>query len=315
MNIYLNEQSADPVSPPAAQVASCSVDAHADASAQQTDGEIMQLLNAYAKTAERLQSTHEALTSQVDRLRNELASANVEMQRSRRLAALGEMAAGIAHEIRNPLGAMQLYAQALCDDLADRPDHQQLAQHVLAGVRNVNAIVTDVLNFARELKMRITEQPIAPILQQAVATVQPMMDQHQVTLACPALEDDDIFWHVDGTLLNQAIVNLMRNAVQAMPDGGEITVELVTREQDLEITIADTGPGIDAEAIDRIFNPFFTTRETGTGLGLAIVHRIVDAHGGTISVDNDPAAGARFVLSFPHRPQQTQTQQPVEQQI
>jgi signal transduction histidine kinase len=300
--------------------------------------ELAEIIRAYNEVTERLQKSHEHLQAEVVRLREELASTNAQLQRSKRLSALGEMAAGIAHEIRNPLGAIQLYANMASDDLSgESPDVMPAKENlhkIASAVRGLNGIVNDVLSFARELEP--TPQPIdiSNQFDKALQTQGPGIEQVGVTVEREDQQRAEVPpLQADETLLQQALVNLIRNAVDAMrehADGGNgdeavseaeaegtaateasgvgtreqgqprLILDAAPDEHGVTLTVRDTGPGIAEADIDRIFNPFFTTRGTGTGLGLAIVHRIVDAHGGTVSVHND--GGAVFQLSLPTQP-------------
>jgi signal transduction histidine kinase len=270
--------------------------------------ELFRIIESYNQVSQKLQQTHETLTSEVCRLQTELASANVELQRTKRLAAMGEMAAGIAHEVRNPLASIQLYATILQKDLADRPQQQDVARKIGAAVRGLDAVVGDVLSFARELKLKRDEVPAAAIFDRAVESLRPMIETARVVVKIQ-LEDDEIAVSCDRDAIHQAMTNLVRNAVEAMERGGTLTLIAERDSGGVRICVKDTGPGISDESIDRIFNPFFTTRATGTGLGLAIVHRIVDAHGGAIAVHNDSArGGAVFTLTLPsHEPHALQS--------
>lgn len=259
--------------------------------------ELAQIIGAYNAVTDRLQQSHEMLTSEVRRLSVELASANTALERSRRLAALGEMAAGIAHEIRNPLAAIQLYAEMLESDLSDMPEQYDVIQRITSAVRGLNGIVTDVLQFARELRLRPVVAPAREVLTCAVDAMLPVIAEADVEVEFE-IDDESIEVHHDRDMLHRALVNLIRNAAEAMDKGGTLTLTATGDAQSCQLTVRDTGPGISHDAIDRIFNPFFTTRPTGTGLGLAIVHRVVDAHGGSIAVHNDH--GAVFTLTLPH---------------
>jgi two-component system sensor histidine kinase HydH len=266
--------------------------------------DLLEIIQAYNEVTLKLQDSHETLTAEVQRLQEQLASANAALQRSKRLAALGEMAAGIAHEIRNPLASIQLYAKMLDTDLADRPEQQSIAVKIASAVRGLNAIVTDVLSFAREMKVRLVEGSAQEMLERAAETVKPLIDAAAIQIVYHT-RPADLLIRYDVDLMHQAMVNLVRNAAQAMDKGGVLTLSAIRqRNGSVHITVRDTGPGISEQDIDRIFNPFFTTRATGTGLGLAIVHRIVDAHGGTIAATNaaDPDHGAIFTLQLPGEP-------------
>ncbi|HEX7010496.1 MAG TPA: ATP-binding protein [Phycisphaeraceae bacterium] len=266
--------------------------------------ELAQVIRAYNRVTQNLQRSHERLKAQVDRLRRELASTNAQLQRSKRLSALGEMAAGIAHEIRNPLGAIQLYAEMIAQDLDAQPPRAQTAlenvRKIASAVSGLNAIVHDVLSFAREVQPRPCAVPADEVLRRVVEAHRPAIEAAQVQVEIhhpPGL----IVW-ADPNLLHQALLNLVRNAVDAMAASPRrvLTLSADREEAAVILEVRDTGPGIAHPDIDRIFNPFFTTRSTGTGLGLAIVHRIVDAHGGAIAVHND--AGAVFRLNLPPAP-------------
>jgi signal transduction histidine kinase len=256
--------------------------------------ELAEIIRAYNHVTARLQASHEILHAEVQRLQTDLASANAALQRSKRMAALGEMAAGIAHEIRNPLASIQLYAGMLIQDLRLHTEQCQIARKISSAVRGLDSVVNDVLNFSREIRVRTVEASVIEALKRAVESLRPIFEQNKIDVR---RRGADLLLAYDPELLHQALVNLFRNAAEAMPDGGMLTLGLETDDQMVRLIIHDTGPGIPDEAIDRIFNPFFTTRPTGTGLGLAIVHRIVDAHGGSIAVHNDN--GAVFTIALP----------------
>ena len=273
--------------------------------------DLAEVIQAYSVVAERLQSSHEALQNEVARLHRELAAKNEQLERGKRLAALGEMAAGIAHEIRNPLAAIQLYAEMVNDDLADASGGLAGGQTPAAAeridvaadnsrkiadaVRGLSAIVLDVLSFARPIEPRVRECGGHELMQRVIDAHRPDIEAGNIAVQTCG---DDRPTLADPELMHQALLNLVRNAVDAMAERGGGTLSLAVEAN--RITVADTGPGLPAGVIDRIFNPFFTTRNTGTGLGLAIVHRIIDAHGGTIAVHNrDDCGGAVFTLQLP----------------
>ncbi len=275
--------------------------------AAQHQADLAEVIQAYNQVTERLQRSHERLKGEVLRLRRELASTNAQLQRSRRLSALGEMAAGIAHEIRNPLSAIQLYAQMARDDLGKAAQREAAlaeaaghAEKIVAAVRGLDGIVNDVLSFAREIEPR-------PVPIDAHEALHRAVDAHRPAIESAAADvrvieaSRPIELRADADLLHQALLNLVRNAVDAMAevDRRVLTLSAARDEQGVCLRVADTGPGIEPADIDRIFNPFFTTRDAGTGLGLAIVHRIVDAHNGAIVADNAAEGGAVFELHLP----------------
>lgn len=289
--------------------------------------DLAELMRAFSEVTERLEATHQGLQSEVSRLRAELGEANVQLERSKRLSALGEMAAGIAHEIRNPLGAIGLYARLLEQDLAECPlaHAREMAGRIRQSVMGLDAIVSDVLDFSRDLRVQASEVEADELLERALETCCPggvmpegvRLSRHGV---CRSVRVK-----CDAGLVHQALVNVIRNALEAMAEkavgrpqesDGAHGVQVLTLgverrtsrlsfgelEDRVALIVQDTGGGVPEDVRDRMFNPFFTTRRAGTGLGLAIVHRIVDAHGGVIRVhsvvDDSGRAGARIELVF-----------------
>jgi len=274
-------------------------------SAALTADDLAELMRTFNEVTSQLHATHARLQSEVTRLKGELAEANERLHRSKRLAALGEMAAGIAHEIRNPLGSIALDAEMLRQDLDERPGERRIAERMGEAVHRLNAIVTDVLAFARDLKPRCEVCDAGDLFDRAVEACWAELTggtEGARGAACSVRVDrcpdaDSVPVHADPLLTHQALVNLIRNAVEAMAEDGsaEPTLRLEASAKidgGARLRVIDTGPGAPKEVIDRMFNPFFTTRPTGTGLGLAIVHRIADAHGGSVEVRTGVRDGA-----------------------
>ena len=262
--------------------------------------ELGRIILAYSEVMERLQQTQEQLTEMVSGLQAELGEKNKLLERKERLAALGEMAAGMAHEIRNPLGGIQLYASLLAKDVSAMPASLQLVHKISGGVRRLEGLVSQVLHFTRESAVSRAETDLAEIIATAIELAQPKVIERRIDIQVRGKAP--LLLRADEQLLGQSVLNLLLNAIEAMEVGGAITVQFIkATEEDgegrqVKLTIRDSGPGIPAAILDRIFNPFFTTKDTGTGLGLAIVHRIVDAHVGTITVTNPPGGGAQFEI-------------------
>lgn len=274
--------------------------------------DLAELMTAFNEVTAKLERTHAQLRGEVRRLSAELREANEALQRSKRLAALGEMAAGIAHEVRNPLASISLYARMLEEDLADRPESSVVASKIAGAVRGLDAVVGDVLTFAKE----ITPRPVAC---DAGVLLDRAMDACRAETG-PVYRDDksaEIGIECDPGMVHQALVNILRNAGEAnRVAGGAVIIAGVSAgmvdPDDADPTpgvvlrVRDDGDGIPSGVIERMFNPFFTTRAAGTGLGLPIVHRIVDAHGGRVVVfnngDRQPGArGATVELRLPAR--------------
>jgi signal transduction histidine kinase len=273
------------------------------------------IVDAYTDATEKLKRSHEKLTAEVQRLSQQLDEKNRELARSERLAALGQMAAGVAHEIRNPLAGLQLFASLLERDLSEpargAPSTRgmtslDLVRKISAAIRNLDAIVGDILAFAGEAPLKPVPVEISGLVQEVLALVAPELERGGVSLHHPArvalagASPSRVL--ADPGQLQRAFLNLIRNAIEAASPGGQVWIQTEAQAGDpprLRISVADDGPGVPPELAQRIFNPFFTTRPQGTGLGLSIVHRIVEAHGGTVSVASRAGGGAVFTMTIP----------------
>jgi len=272
----------------------------ASAPANSADPELVRVLRLYNDVTDRLKQSHEALAAEVCRLREELNEKNRELLRHERLAALGQMAAGVAHEIRNPLGGIGLYASLLDRDLAHAPQQRRLVRKISDGVENVEGIVRDILAFAGGSAPRMQVVEIGRVIEGAVAAAAPTLHSRAVQIEIDAGRDTKV--NCDPGQIERAVLNLLLNAIDAAGTGGHVWVDLADArgtEYAVSIIVEDDGPGIPSDQLHRIFDPFFTTKETGTGLGLSIVHRIADEHGGRITAGNSDRGGARMVLTLP----------------
>ena len=269
--------------------------------------ELGRIILAYSEVTEKLQQSHAQLNRTVESLTQELGEKNRQLERKNRLAALGEMAAGLAHEIRNPLGGIQLYASLLAGDLKDRPDSLGVVGKIAAGVKRIDALVGQVLQFSREMRANVAPADLAEVVGQAVEYAGRTLAERDVQ--CVVDGPASLPATVDALLLGQAVLNLVLNAAEAIDGGGIVTVSYrpaapppraakrpVAGPVQFTLAVQDTGPGVPADLLDKVFNPFFTTKDTGTGLGLAIVHRIVEAHDGTVTAADADGGGARFEI-------------------
>ncbi len=233
-------------------------------------------------------------------------------KRTEKFAAMGEMAANIAHEVRNPLGSIELFASLLLKNLAEKRDRERVAQ-IISSVKNVDNKISNLLLFTRRQTPQMKIVRLHAILADVIDFSEQIMEQAGIDVTVH-LDADDIRISADAEMIKQVFLNIILNAQQAMPDGGKlsITTRLVPKsllapgEKVAEIIFQDAGPGIAPADLSRIFDPFFTTREGGSGLGLAIVHNIVSEHDGSISVENAPAGGMMVNISFPAAPESAQ---------
>src|SRR5262249_29595212 len=226
-----------------------------------------------------------------------------EALRQSRLAAMGETAAMLAHEVRNPLGAMELFTGLLLQDLRDRPEALALARQVASGIAALNHLVTNLLEFTRTREARAGVVDCAALADETVVYAADLCAAHDVTVDRRGL-DAAVLAIADAELLRPVLLNLIRNAVQAMPAGGTLTVRAAAGGEVVRITVADTGPGIARADQEKVFRPFYTTRTQGTGLGLAVARSLVGAMGGRLALESAPGRGAAFTVELPASPRE-----------
>jgi signal transduction histidine kinase len=273
----------------------------ADPILTQRERELGAIIDAYNHVTEQLKQSHERLRDEVARLRGELEKKNRQLRRRERLAALGEMAAGVAHEIRNPLGGIQLFASLLEKDLHDSPAQKRLVSKIAQGVSSVESIVTDFLEFGRPRDPEPRLIRVRSVVLEAVELAVSSSADRGVRVEADIPADLEIV--SDPAMIKRVLLNLLLNAIDATcgtagPGRVRVSAFHQTPEQ-LAIAVSDSGPGVPAELMDRIFNPFFTTKDRGTGLGLAIVHQMAESLGGHVAVSNAAGGGAVFSLCLP----------------
>lgn len=255
------------------------------------------VLAAWNTATERLQQTHESLRAEVRRLTDELEVKNRELARKNRLADLGQIAAHVAHEVRNNLVPVSLYLSLLRRRLSDDSGSLDVLTKVEAGFTALDATVNDLLHFASEREPASSRVTVCGLVEEVIEQLLPQLRAQDIHVEMDIAERDVLVG--DRDMLRRAIVNLTLNAIDAMPTGGELLFTGVSSRGAYELEIADSGPGLTAEALQHAFEPFFTTKSTGTGLGLAIVCRIAEAHGGELTARNCAAEGAAFTLRIP----------------
>ncbi len=220
------------------------------------------------------------------------------------MASIGELAASIAHEIRNPLGAISNSVGMLKRDLSLRGDDQKLFEMVIEETDRLNSIITNFLTFAHPAEYHFVRSDILEIIDETLFLLEQDARFHNEIRIVKMYADDIPEVSVDRNWIRKVFWNLLVNSIDAMPRGGKIFIRVGKPKEsgnhEIEIAIADTGSGIPPEIIRKIFEPFFTTKKSkGTGLGLSIVHRIVDNHGGVIDVRSEQNKGTTFTIRLP----------------
>jgi PAS domain S-box-containing protein len=229
-----------------------------------------------------------------------IESINTQLQVSERLAALGRITAGVAHEVKNPLNSMRLWLENLKESLPGEadPNAQQAVQVLDKEIDRLDAVVKRFLDFTRPMEVRLEATQLADILREVVEVAQPQLRKAKVEVA-QLLPIDVPEVYVDRALLKQAVLNLVLNAVEAMPNGGKLHLVLSRRGEMAEISVGDTGKGIPPENRQKIFQLFFTTRPGGSGIGLASTFRIVQLHNGSIDFISEVGRGTTFRIELP----------------
>lgn len=261
------------------------------------DLDLTTLLQAWQTATDRLQQTHQALREEVMRLTDELEAKNRELARKNRLADLGQMAAHVAHEVRNSLVPMKLYLSLLKRRLSQDAGSSDVVHKIGVGLSALETTVDDLLTFTadREPQRRLVD--VRGLIGEIVEGLMPQLAAQRIVCRLELASGAPL--SVDRDMLRRAVLNLILNAIDAMPEGGELVVTSWHGPHGYEIEVADSGAGVPTEVAERLFEPFFTTKREGTGLGLAIVQRIAEAHAGSVSISNCPEGGAAFTLRFP----------------
>jgi two-component system sensor histidine kinase HydH len=232
-----------------------------------------------------------------------LQEAQAEVRRGERLAALGQLTAGLAHELRNPLGTMKTSAELLARKVAGENEvAREMAGFIAAEVDRTNSLITRFLDFARPQHLKMETADITAMLDSAIARFErEQKDAGTDVTVFKNYSPDVPPVRFDEELMERVIANLLLNAAQASPPGGVVTVKTLSDQAEVEISVIDRGSGIDAKNLENIFNPFFTTKPEGIGFGLAIVSKMIDEHKGRITVESTPGEGSVFRVFLPIR--------------
>ncbi len=255
------------------------------------------VLSAWEEATLRLEQTHKTLSEEVKRLTDELEIKNRELARKNRLADLGQMASHVAHEVRNNLVPVTLYLSLLRRRIAGDPQNLEMLDKISAGFTALDATVHDLLHFTAERNPHLQSFPLRKLIEDVCQSLSPQFAAQGISIIFDV--PSALIITADREMLRRAALNLLLNAVDAMPEGGSINISAADCAEFVELKMADSGPGLSDDVEHRIFEPFFTTKPGGTGLGLAIVYRIAEVHNGSITAASDPAGGAVFSLRIP----------------
>ena len=247
----------------------------------------------YQKTAETLEESYRKLREQAD----QIIEIEGQLRRADRLSALGELSAGMAHEIRNPLGSIKGTAEILRDGVAPDDPKLEFADILIKEVDRLNKVLEDFLRFARPEPVEHGRFSPNKAIEEVLELTRQQALRNRVEVEVVLAEDIEIPGR--GEQIQQALLNLVLNALQAMPEGGQLKVSSTVHGNEVGIHVSDSGPGIAMEDRERIFNPFVTTRDSGTGLGLAITQMIIQGHDGHIHLESMLGHGSSFTLCLP----------------
>jgi signal transduction histidine kinase len=237
----------------------------------------------------------------IERRAEERLQLKEQLNRAEKLSAMGEMVASISHEIRNPLGIIRSSAELLKKKVTQVDPANAMPDIIIEEATRLNGIITDFINFARPRHPKLSDCCVEEVIEKNLAFLAPQIEDKRYAIRKDYRHPlPDVL--ADAPMLHQSLLNLFINAMQAMPDGGEIGVRLYAENHALKLEIEDEGTGIPKDLIEKIWDPFFTTKDKGTGLGLGIVKNIIEAHGGSIGITNRDPRGARATVTLPLKP-------------
>ncbi len=222
-----------------------------------------------------------------------------QLERARRMAALGSMAAGIAHEIRNPLGTLRGFAQYFGSQAEKQSKSRKYADLMISEVDRLNQAISGLLQFARPREPNFNQVNVKKLLAKTEQLMFAECNSHSVSMQVEQIESENIRLQCDPDLLLQVLLNLLKNSLNATPAGGEIVLKVWQEDQTVRIQVRDNGQGMKEEERERMFDPFFTTRKEGTGLGLAVSHQIIEQHNGHFEVESAPDKGTTITIILP----------------
>lgn len=238
------------------------------------------------------------LTIAFNQMTEELKQSRDKLIQAERLATAGKMSASFAHEIRNPLSSMRMLSQMLQQKPETSDEQQKSLQYILEEIERIDNIVKGLMDFASPTKLHLEIQSLTPVWQSVLTLMEANLTHHQIELSLDLASDLPDF-NFDTDKIKQAFMNVVLNAMEAMPQGGTLTISTFQENEMVCIRICDTGIGISEEDVEHLFEPFFTRKTKGTGLGLANVKRIVEEHGGTVDIESVHNEGTKVSLWIP----------------
>ncbi len=246
-----------------------------------------------------LKTFSQQMEEKIQKTTADLRKTEAQLIRSDKLAALGQLAAGIAHEIRNPLTSINILIHSMTENLPSGDSHKEDLEVIEEEINRINEIVDQFLRFAKPAPPLLEKADVLSVFEETLQLLRPQIEKQQIVVrkvfqALPIIQ-------MDREQMKQAILNLLLNAIQAMPGGGHLTLKAKNSEdgQWIHLSIQDSGIGIPGEDLNKLFDPFFSTKEGGIGLGLSIAHRIIDQHHGKIEVESAPGKGTLFTVWLP----------------
>lgn len=258
--------------------------------------EISAVISAWNEAAQRLEQTHEVLHAEVRRLNEVIAEKDRELARKNRLADLGLMASHIAHEVRNGLVPVTLYLSLLRRRISGDTENERILELVRKSHAEIETTLNDLLHFASDREPQRTKIRISELAEEICRSLLPQFEAQKIEAFIDMPEESTL--NADREMIRRAIMNLVLNGIDAMPDGGELCIRTRQSKEFLEIQVVDSGCGFTEESLRHANEPFFSTKDTGTGLGLAIVSGIMESHGAELKIANRPEGGAKMGLCF-----------------
>jgi signal transduction histidine kinase len=230
-----------------------------------------------------------------------------ELRRAEQSAVVGRLASGIAHEIRNPLNFINLSIDHLSEKLAPNREASHILRMIKDEIGRLNRMVSDFLSYGRPARLKLRELDARLLIEEVVALISAQAGEQGVRIEVTSESDVDTTVEGDAEQLRTCFSNLMINAIQAMPGGGDLRVTLRTGDDDLIVEVEDSGVGILPEHLGQVFEPYYSTKETGIGLGLPLTRKIIEEHGGTVEVTSEPAVGTKFKVVLPRKHDEGET--------